>query len=273
MPSNEPAPHASRPPDERPAVEAASRLRLDILPQPDDITCGPTCLQAVYRFFGDGVTLEQVVAEVRQLSGGGTLAALLGAHALRRGYRAQIFTFDLSIFDPTWLPGDNARLIERLRAQAEIKTSAKHLAVTRAYLEFLRLGGMIRFEDLTRGLIRRYLVRKVPIIAGLSSTYLYRAMREVPETNADDDLRGEPGGHFVVLHGYDPASRSVSVADPYAHHPFPGEHRYEAPIDRVVCAILLGVVTYDANLLVVEPPPRRKALPPATQSGSWAIGP
>jgi hypothetical protein len=27
-------------------------------------------------------------------------------------------------------------------------------------------------------------------------------------------------------------------------------------LDRLICAILIGVLTYDANLLILEPPPR-----------------
>ena len=53
-----------------------TRLRLDILPQPDDRTCGPTCLHALYRYYFDEMPLEQVVQEVPQLEGGGTLVIL-----------------------------------------------------------------------------------------------------------------------------------------------------------------------------------------------------
>ena len=34
---------------------------IDILPQPDDVTCGPTCLNAVYRFWGDDLPIERIV--------------------------------------------------------------------------------------------------------------------------------------------------------------------------------------------------------------------
>ena len=43
-----------------------TRLSLDILPQPDELTCGPTCLHAVYRYYGDDISLDQVIAEVDQ---------------------------------------------------------------------------------------------------------------------------------------------------------------------------------------------------------------
>jgi hypothetical protein len=77
-------------------------------------------------------------------------------------------------------------------------------------------------------------------------------MREVPETNADDDLRGEPAGHFVVLCGYDKARRLVQVADPYQKNPLGDHLYYTVDIYRLMGAVLLGCLTYDANLLVIE---------------------
>ena len=62
-----------------------TRLKLDILPQPDNMTCGPTCLHALYRYYGDDLLLEDVIEQVPSLEGGGTLAVLLACHALRRG--------------------------------------------------------------------------------------------------------------------------------------------------------------------------------------------
>ena len=90
----------------------------EIRRQPDDETCGPTCLHAVYQYFGDELPLDDVTAEVPRLVRGGTLAVSLANHALRRGYRALIYTYNLSVFDPTWFGRRTPDLIERLRAQA-----------------------------------------------------------------------------------------------------------------------------------------------------------
>ncbi|MCI0655805.1 MAG: cysteine peptidase family C39 domain-containing protein, partial [Acidobacteria bacterium] len=75
--------------------------RLEIQRQPDDTTCGPTCLHAVYRYHGDEIPLAQVIQEVPAEPGGGTHAVCLACHALRRGYRARIYTYNLQAFDPT----------------------------------------------------------------------------------------------------------------------------------------------------------------------------
>ena len=108
-------------------------------------------------------------------------------------------------------------------------------------------------EDFTAELLRSFLHREVPILTGLSATYLYRCAREYGPTCEPDDVRGTPTGHFVVLCGYHEAERSVEVADPFLHNPLGPEHHYEVDVDRVIRAILLGILTYDANLLVIEP--------------------
>lgn len=231
-----------------------TRLHVDIQPQPDDVTCGPTCLHAVYRYFDDAIPLRQVIDEISQLREGGTLAAILGAHALRRGYRARIYTYDMRLFDPTWLNDDAALIARKLRLQMEAKPDPKLHFVSRAYLDYLALGGELLFEDLSRALIRHPLTHGLPVIAGLSSTYLYREAREMPCTCEENDIRGIPAGHFVVLRGYDRQKRTISVADPYGDNPLTGVNEYDVPIDRVICAVLLGIVTYDANLLIIEPP-------------------
>jgi hypothetical protein len=226
-----------------------------MLRQPDDATCGPTCLHAVYRYFDDDIGLDDVIAQVTQLSGGGTLAVNLGNHALRRGYRARILTYNLEVFDPSWFEGDLTDLSERLRAQARAKHNDRLAEATDSYLEFIQLGGKLTMEDLTPALLQSWLERDRPILTGLSATFLYRSPRETgTETLVEDDLRGVPTGHFVVLCGWDARGHRVRVADPLADNPRFTEHIYWIPVERVINAVLLGVLTYDANLLLLEPP-------------------
>jgi hypothetical protein len=238
----------------RKTIVRNSRRRLRILPQPDDSTCGPTCLHAIYRAYGDSIPLKRVVQEVGSLPTGGTLAVQLASHALRRGYRATLYTYNLHVFDPTWFRGSQASLADRLRAQAEAKPNPKLRLATLSYLEYLKLGGEVLFEELNRRLIRACLQRQELLLTGLSATYLYECARERGEYQlVYDDIRGEPMGHFVVIYDYDRRRRSVRVADPYADNPVFQRHDYTVGIDRLIGAVLLGVLTYDANLLVIHP--------------------
>lgn len=231
-----------------------SRLQLEMSAQPDNTTCGPTCLHAVYRYFGDEIPLAEVVSQTEKLERGGTLAVLLGCHALQRGYRATIYTYNLQLFDPTWFRGANVDLAARIRAQMEVKDKKRLQIASLAYLEFLRLGGEVRMQDMTPHLLRKYLKRSLPILVGLSATYLYNERREFGEKSVPDDVRGYPQGHFVVLCGYDSDKRAVLVADPLESNPLArGEHKYVVDLDRLMCAIMLGIVTYDANLLIIRP--------------------
>jgi hypothetical protein len=231
----------------------AERLHLDILPQPDDRTCGPTCLHAVYRYYGLDIELPDVIRAVRTLDSGGTLAVLLANDALERGFESIIYTYNLQIFDPTWFGDRSVDLADRLTRQRAAKGGKRLQAATRAYLEFLDRGGDLRLADLTPALIRKYLTKQQPILTGLSSTFLYRAMREHGPDDTEDDIRGEPQGHFVVLAGYDPDERVVNVADPYLENPVRRKsNTYDVDIDRVINSILLGVMTDDAMLLIVR---------------------
>lgn len=230
-----------------------NELNVEILAQPDETTCGPTCLDAIYRYYGDPVPLPTIIDEVPQLETGGTLAVLLACHALGRGYKATIYTYNLRIFDPTWFGRARVDLDAKLREQARHKPSAKLQFATDSYLRFLDLGGLIRFEELNSGLLRRFLRRGIPILTGLSATYLYRCPRELDDAIHADDVRGEPSGHFVVLCGYDRLRRVVRVADPYPEQTLGESNKYCVGMDRLIGAILLGIMTYDANLLIIEP--------------------
>jgi hypothetical protein len=228
------------------------RLPVEMLPQPDETTCGPTCLDAIYRYWGQDSRLAEIIARTHRMEFGGTFAVFLACDALRQGYQASIYTYNLTVFDPTWFaPGVN--IAERLQRQREVKQDARLQKVTAGYLEFLQLGGRLRLTDLSRPLLRSLLRHKLPILTGLSSTYLYRAAREYGPNDVPDDVRGLPAGHFVVIAGYDRQKHRVLVLDPYGLHPYGPSHEYWINIDRVLGAILLGIVTHDANLLLIYP--------------------
>lgn len=240
----------------RDARRLEEELELDILAQPDDSTCGPTCLHAVYAYYGDQVDLHELIRDTERLEGGGTLAVMLAVHALERGYSVCIHTYDLQVFDPTWFALGYAGLAQKLQELEQVTNDPKVQLASRWYRRFLELGGEIVLQDMTTRFVREHLRRGLPLLTGLSSTFLYRAMRErlLPnDTLEDDDLRGQPQGHFVVLCGYHKGDRTVLLADPMYDNPVSKTHRYEVNIDRLLNAILLGILTHDANLLVIQP--------------------
>lgn len=218
------------------------------------MTCGPTCLQAVYAFHGQRVALSQLVAQVPALEDGGTLGVMLANDALQRGYRVTVVTWNLRVFDPTWFGDGTARLRDLLLQRAEAKQDNPKLSLAAAaYARFVENGGELQFRDLDAALVRAWLLRGVPILTGLSATFLYRERRQRAADDVPDDVRGDPVGHFVVLTGYDPRRRAVHVTDPLHPNPLSETHTYPVRMERLVGAIYLGVLTYDGNLILIEP--------------------
>lgn len=234
-------------------ISSVIRLPVAMRPQPDETTCGPTCLHAMYRYWNDEEPLEEVIRRTGRLEQGGTFAVFLACDALRKGYRATIYTYNLNVFDPTWFGNPNVDIAERLEQQLKVKMDYRLQHASVGYLDFLKLGGRLRFMDMSRGLIHGMLRRKQPILTGLSSTYLYRISREYGPDDVPDDIRGTPSGHFVVIAGYDIERRKVLVMDPYQMNPYGRLHEYWIGIERVIAAVLLGIVTHDANLLIIHP--------------------
>lgn len=228
-------------------------LDFDIKAQPDEVTCGPTCLHSIYQYYHDPIELKEVVKEVKSLKAGGTLAVMLGNHALRRGYKANLYTYNLNVFDPSWFKYSTKKIITSLKQQIRYKYKRKKLLVaSKAYIKFLEAGGKVFQSELNADLIKTYLKQSKPILTGLSATYLYGTMREVPINNKFDSIRGEPVGHFVIINGYDEETNTIYLADPMNPNPLKSQY-YSVKFDRLINSIMLGIVTYDANLLIIEP--------------------
>ena len=228
-------------------------LNFDIKAQPDEVTCGPTCLHALYEYYHDEIPLKKVIAEVKSLAGGGTLAVMLGNHALKRGYKTALYTYNWNVFDPTWSKLTSSKLVTALKQQMRYKFKKRKLRVaSRAYIKFLQSGGKIYFEELTPNLVKKFLVDQVPVLVGLSATNLYQTPREIGALNKYHSTKGEPVGHFVIINGYDDRIQCAYIADPMNPNPLKSQY-YSVNFNRLINSILLGIVTYDCNLLVIEP--------------------
>ncbi|MDH4058230.1 MAG: C39 family peptidase, partial [Cyclobacteriaceae bacterium] len=126
------------------------------------------------------------------------------------------------------------------------------------FIKFLESGGEIRYNELDENLIKSYLKRSIPILTGLSATYLYGSQREIPKYDIYDPIKGDPAGHFVVISGYDEEKKVAYLADPLASNPMGEGSSYSVSFNRLINSIMLGIVTYDANILIIEPGKKQK---------------
>ncbi|WP_131783571.1 C39 family peptidase [Legionella gresilensis] len=235
-------------------------IDLTIYTQPDDETCGPTSLHAIYSYYNLDLSLDQIISTVERAISGGTLASMLGKHALLQGFSAILYVNNLNVFDPTWFENNGMScpelLARKIKTQMKYKRTKRFLQASHSYLDYMALGGEIRFKTLNIQLLKEYFNQQIPILTGLSATYLYRSAREIYNKAGQglyDDIRGKPSGHFVVLCGYDESQKLIIVADPHRENPLSQDNYYKVNSNRLINAIMLGVLTYDANLLIIQP--------------------
>lgn len=226
--------------------------------QPDDESCGPTSLHAVYSYYGHTIPLENLVKAVERSLSGGTLGPLLGNHALSNGFDAAIYINNLDVFDPTWFENGKAKpilLYNKLEEQMKYKKDPGIQQVSKAYLKYLTLGGQVYFKSLEVPVLQHYFDQKIPIIAGLNATYLYRSPREtyIEGVSVFDDIKGTSCGHFVVLCGYEDRFKNVIIADPHRENPLSHNNYYKVSSHRLLNAIMLGISSCDANMLIIRP--------------------
>jgi hypothetical protein len=221
--------------------------------QPDDVTCGPTCLMQVLRFYEDPTPFERICELTPRNPDGGTLAVNLALAARAMGYAARVHSANLRIFDPTWDGLDPAALGDKLRQRAAAVSKPKLQAACLAYARLIEEGGQVVFPDFTPRLLLDILERGHPVLCGLNATYLYRQARLRPDDNVEDDVAGDSLGHFVVICGHEEGR--FWVRDPAQQVPFSPDGRYDVQARRLLNAILLGIVSYDAVLLEVWPEP------------------
>jgi len=235
--------------------------------QPDDTSCGPTCLSQVMAFYGEATDVAHLSSRVQRNPDGGTQAVHLAGLALELGYDVRLYPFGVQVFDPTWWDLGADALEGRLEARAHrlrVDGAAPHLVdEVLAWQGCLRAGARVDFREPNPSLLVSILDRGHPIIAGLNATWLYREARCRPDDNEDDDIGGWPVGHFVVVRGYTGRGKHFHILDPsdeaapHLHPAGAARGTYPLPADRLTHAILLGDSTRDA--VVVEIWPGRRA--------------
>ena len=243
------------------APDASPReLIVPRFPQPDDVTCGPSALLSVLCYHGYRGSFEELKPLIPTNPDGGTLAVYLGLSALRLGYPARLYSYNLRVIDPTWSELAPEVVASKLRARAAKTPRKKLRAACEAYADFLAAGGVLDFRDLEPELLIEAVDRGRPLICGLNATYLYGDARERPENNVVDDVHGDSVGHFLVVSGHD-GGRQLLVTDPAEDAPHTASEgettsegdTYAVSARRLINAILLGIISFDAVLLEISP--------------------
>lgn len=229
-------------------------LKVIVQEQPDAVSCGPVCLHAIYSYYEDRMSLQELISEISSLETGGTIGVFLGCHALRRGYQVTMNSVNTHVVDPSWFNLSHDNLIQKLRHQLTYANDARVIYATKAYIQFLELGGKISFSNLSVSLLETYLKKGIPLLSGVNCTWFYQQMREYTNLQNDvlyDEWLGKPCGHFIIIYKIDPQKEMLSIADPNIPNPLSNHHYYKTHFSHWLHAHLLGIMTYDAELLAI----------------------
>ncbi len=167
----------------RPAARvAAPGLGFTVEPQPDDVTCGPACLHGVYRHYGDPISLESVMSDLKMLEEGGTLDVFLANHALAAATRPRYTPTTCSC---SIRPGSTCRATSCVLGSKRRRPSRRNVLDCKpplaATTSSCGSAASSSLRDLEPALLRNLLNRGTPVITGLSATFLYRSVRDVPD--------------------------------------------------------------------------------------------
>lgn len=217
---------------------------IEMLPQPDDTSCGPTALHAIYKYYGLDIPLNTVISELEGYSTlEGTYDAMIGVDALKRGFQVNIFVYNLRIFDPSWKYDES--ITEKLYTMKARLSDPRLIKSVEWFIRFSEMGGHIVISS---PLINA-LTAEHPVICGLSATHLYNCRRENPITNEYDEF-GSPVGHYVVTDAHF-GDTSVPIYDPYGDRSRIRKIEYIMPINAVIESIMLGTLTYDGSVIEI----------------------
>lgn len=228
---------------------------LNILPQPDAESCGPACLHAVFRYFHQYTTLEEVIQGVGPKATGPVPMVHLAQDAIDRGFSATLHTCHFNIFDPGWKGLSKKGLLNKLRGMMENLSDKKLMNALYAYIHFLHSGGSLLFDPIDQNLFNKYLCCGFPVLCRINAARHYDHQQDGPldihPHMAGRDTTGQ-ASKFVVL--YSMHGDVVDVADPYPQNPLGDGHHYPVDAFHLLSSIEADKGTYDASLLVLSPP-------------------
>lgn len=186
-------------------------------------SCGPSSVQQVLYYYGIKKDLKEIMENMKLFDKGGTSDdGALGDYMLKQGFNVRIYTIDTKKFDPSWSKLGRKELLKKLKKSKDVSRGFKKYAYE-VLIDFLKHGGKIEFKPISLAMIKKYLDRGIPLLAGVDDSLLYGVKRS-RKTFYDDDIKGKVWGHELVLAGY--KKDKLLVVDPADTNPFTKSGKY-----------------------------------------------
>lgn len=242
-----------------------NNLNIDIREQKEN-ECLPACLRAVFSYFKVDVSEEEIIETISK----GSFKFYdwdfnAGKMAIEKGLKTEVYTNVSQIFDPSWVNLSSNALIGKIEEELKFfkfrnenfekdpdlmtfmcpnKEVAERLVKeAEAIIEFLKLGGVVNFDTISKELIEQKLKANVPVIISHNPTLLHRMKRF---SNGEfNDIEGSSWGHAAIISGEDNGIFLISDPDGIFYEK---KLVYEANKDLVLESIL----RYNGQLLVIS---------------------
>lgn len=230
-----------------------------------DFECLPACLAAVFEFYKIKLSIDEIIEKIstdsQKLYDWEFKAGKL---AIRKGLKAKIHSNVCQIFDPSWTHLSKEKLIKKLKKELNYskqreknikqepeqnyyiypnkEIAARLTKEIESAIEFLKIGGEIDFNPISKERIQNYIDNNIPIIASINPTLLHRMKRAYK--NKPDDIRGISWGHVIIISGYD--NENFIVSDPGGNF-YRNSFVYKVNKDL----LLESILRYNGQLLIL----------------------
>ena len=168
------------------------------------------CLQMVLAYFNDPVSYEQLKQDL-EVDEVGTYAPQMGKYLLDKGYRVEITGLNPALFMVAEKGASPDLVLARIKEKlTDKKMSARQIKTLHYFLDFLSAGGKLNVQIPGERYIQESLEQNIPVIALLTSNFLFKK----PQFNF----------HFNVITGL--TGNRITVNDPLDDDRG-GEHVYD----------------------------------------------
>ncbi|MBT3984899.1 hypothetical protein HOD38_03165 [archaeon] len=221
-------------------------------------SCGHSSLLQVLAYYGTKLELKEVVNEISSCEVDdlklGASECELGLFAMKRDFKSTVISLDVRRFDATWF--DLSK--EELKKKLELRSKFLHNLspedfkegqgtqyldnVTKYYSEYFEKDGKVKFLPISKELIKKYIDKKIPVIALVSSQLYFKKARKY--NGKFDDIKGKPTGHWIVVSGY--TDKNFIITDPA------DDLEKDGNVEMEQNYLISSINTYGPVILIIE---------------------
>jgi len=195
--------------------------------QPTNTTCGYAALAMLLSFYGQEVSVDDLLASVQQPTDKngdptGSITTELISWCLKQGFRSKLYSFDCELLDLSWQKLNQSEMRSKIELHATTRDvlglgneyAQRYLL---GYANMMKAGGELTIAPHVTTKLINELLEQAPVYANVCSDVMDNlgrtktvGLREFKE----DDINGRLHTHSIVVYGTNDAGDYL-VADPW----------------------------------------------------------